>query len=383
MRYVGYYFCIFVKNTIMMKKILFLLLLIVFSFSQLHATHIMGGEITWRCIKDPASPNFGQYIFSMKLYRDCEGLGTLSTVSYPINVWFHPTITQITLNWVSNTDISPPCNSLNSGNAQLDCYGSTPAGAVEEYIYESLPIALPGTPPANGWHFTWDSCCRNGAISNLVLSSTSSPSEGFTLRAAMFPYTDPITGVPTPADPCFDSSPVFNESPKTIICAGYDFAYSHNASDPELDSIRYYWAEPLDDFVGAYDPDPAMGSPAAIPFVPPFAFNAPLPGGPSLDPVSGEISYSASVSQSGYYATVTRVDAYKCGQKIAEIHRDIQAVLIACSSMPGTVAQPNDPPVVPIQLELKHGLLYLGHLYLLHMKLQLLLVHLLLLILWE
>ncbi|MEC9209914.1 MAG: hypothetical protein VX762_05760, partial [Bacteroidota bacterium] len=326
-----------------MKKLL-LFLVIIFSFFQVKATHLMGGEITWECIKDPTNPNVGQYIFYMKLYRDCDGT-TLSMLSENIEVWENGVnIMNINCAFVSNTDISPLCDVVNSGNPQLDCYGPTPAGAVEEYLYQSLPVTLVGTPPVSGWHFTWDSCCRNGAITNLVLSSTTSPSEGFTLRAAMYPFTDPATGLVVPADPCFDSSPVFNESPKTIICAGYPFAYSHNASDPELDSIRYYWAEPLDDFFGTYDPDPANGTPAAIPFVAGFAFNSPLPGTPALNPVSGEISYSTTVGQAGYYATVTRVDAFKCGQKIAEIHRDIQAVLIFCPSMSGV---PNDPPQVP------------------------------------
>ncbi len=344
---VGDYFCIFVKNTIAMKRLL-LFSIIIFSFFQSNATHLMGGEITWQCIKDPASPNVGQYIFTMKLYRDCDGT-TLSMFAENVEVWEDGiNIYNISCDFISNTDISPSCDALNSGNAQLDCYGTTPAGAVEEYVYQSLPVPLIGTPPATGWHFTWNSCCRNGAITNLVLSSTTSPSEGFTLRAAMYPYTDPATGNVLPADPCFDSSPVFNESPKTIICAGYPFAYSHNASDPELDSIRYYWAEPLDDFFGNYDPDPVNGSPGAIPFIAPFSYNSPLPGSPALNPVSGEISYFSSLSQAGFYATVTRVEAFKCGQKIAEIHRDIQAVLIPCPSMPG--GTPNDPPVVPAPL---------------------------------
>ena len=63
-------------------------------------------------------------------------------------------------------------------------------GAVEEYIFESLPIQLPGVPPITGWQFTWDNCCRNGAITNLTLPS----SAGFTLRASMFPFLDPVTG---------------------------------------------------------------------------------------------------------------------------------------------------------------------------------------------
>ena len=46
---------------------LFLAALFMGGFS-LEATHIMGGEITWECIKDPLDPDVGKYIFTMKLY---------------------------------------------------------------------------------------------------------------------------------------------------------------------------------------------------------------------------------------------------------------------------------------------------------------------------
>ena len=65
-----------------------------------------------------------------------------------------------------------------------------------------------------------------------------------TLRAIMYPYT--TGGVAQNTSPCFDSSPYFNEKPKTIICNGYPFSYSHNASDNELDEIVYSWGDPLD-----------------------------------------------------------------------------------------------------------------------------------------
>ena len=244
-----------------MKKLLILLVALCSVF-QMQATHLMGGEITWECIK--VGPDAGKYIFKLKLYRDCDGT-SLSTFAQTIYVWDHPTVTSMSLDFISNTDISPDCDVTNSGNAQLDC-STNPVGAVEEYLYESQPVSLPGSPPTTGWHFTWDSCCRNGAITNLVLSSTTSPSEGFTLRASMFPYVDPLGNL-IPAEPCFDSSPIFNESPKTIICTGYPFSYSHNASDNELDSISYSWDEPLDDFVGNFDP--AAGNPASLPWVAP------------------------------------------------------------------------------------------------------------------
>ena len=83
-----------------------------FVFIEVNATHIMGGEITWECIKDPADPNVGSYIFTMKVYRDCDGV-TLSTFSQTIDVWDHPSVTQITVDWVSSSDISPNCDVAN------------------------------------------------------------------------------------------------------------------------------------------------------------------------------------------------------------------------------------------------------------------------------
>ncbi len=326
-----------------MKKLI-LLVLVLSTFFNAKATHIMGGEITWECIKD-GGLNDGMYVFTMKVYRDCDGT-SLSTWAQTIEVWDGGTapFTTITVDFISNTDISPNCDVTNSGNPALDC-ATNPVGAVEEYIYQSAPISLVGTPPATGWHFTWDSCCRNGATTNLVLSSTTNPSEGFTLRASMFPYypggyvgTTPV-GPANASNPCFDSSPIFNEGPKTIICTGYPFSYSHNASDPELDSITYAWAEALDD-IGwgqAYNPPT---NPTPIPYVAGYTFNSPLPGNPTLDSETGEISYNSTTA--GNFATVVRVDAYKCGQLVASIYREIQAVLIACPTMANGLS--NNPP---------------------------------------
>ena len=299
----------------------------------------MGGEITWECIKDPTSPDVGKYVFRMKIYRDCDGT-TLSTFAQTLSVWgTGAPVTGITMNFISALDISPDGDAVNSGNNCLDC-ATNPIGAVEEYIYQSDPVLLLGNPPTTGWHFTWDSCCRNGAVTNLVLSSTTSPSEGFTLRASMYPYVNPINNVTLQTDPCFDSSPKFNESPKTIICTGYPFSYTPNASDSEMDSLVYSWDEPLNDFFGNYDP--AANNPAPIPFVAPYSFNNPLPGGVTLDSQSGEITYTSNVN--GNFNSVIRVDAYKCGQKVASIYREIQAVLLACPTLPSGLN--NLPPIV-------------------------------------
>ena len=320
-----------------MKKFILLLLVLV-SFFDAKATHIMGGEITWVCIKDPLSPDVGKYIFKMKLYYDCDGVAG-SAFAQTIDVWGHPSVASITVDWQLSTDISPTCDVVNSGIPALDCI-TNPVGAVEEYLYESQPISLPGSPPVTGWHFTWDSCCRNGAITNLLIGNTVNPDEGFTLRASMFPYFDAFGNV-VPADPCFDNSPKFNESPKTIICTGYPFSYTPNASDSELDSLVYNWDEPMDDMVFGQAYNPPL-NPIPLPFSAGYAFNNPLPGGVVLDSQTGEISYNSTIS--GYFVSVIRIDGYKCGQKIASIFREIQSVLIACPTLPNSLI--NLPPVV-------------------------------------
>lgn len=300
------------------------------------ASHLMGGEITWNCVGG------GQYVFTLKLYRDCNGITTAGVAS--LNVFNHPTVTTIPLSLISQTDISPSCN---AGGPTISCAAaeaqpgwpssaSAIAGAVQESVFESAPITLTGVPPPGaaplgGWIFTYDDCCRNPAISNLV----SPGGYGFTLRAVMYAYSG------MNANPCFDSSPKFLESPNSVICLGYPFTYNHNAYDPELDSLNYSWAEPMDDFTGPYNPPV---SPFPIPFAATYTYNSPLPGiaqnasnvPATINPATGEISFTSFTQ--GNFVTVVKVEAWKCGQLVAEIYREMQIVLLPCA--------PNNPPSV-------------------------------------
>ena len=108
------------------------------------------------------------FVFTLKVYRDCQGVPINTTNSLVVhNV---PGLTTIPLNYISVSDLSPNCNTVNGSNIQFSCgsnnlgYGGNGNGAVEEHIFRSDTIRIFGTPDINGWHFTWDSCCRNNAF---------------------------------------------------------------------------------------------------------------------------------------------------------------------------------------------------------------------------
>lgn len=319
-----------------MKKI-FLSLFFVFCSYFSFSSHFMGGEITWICIK--GGPDVGKYIFQMKVYRDCSGI-TFSQFSQTVTHHNYPSMgltTPILMNFISVNDISPTGAGMGvSNNSCFNCAAGD-NGAVEEYIWRSDPITLAGTPPTQGWHFTWGSSARSSQITNGMAD------DPWTLRAVMYPYLDATTGLYLPADPCFDSSPAFKELARTIICTGYPFSYSHNASDEELDELTYDWAEPLG---SAFAYDPANPSATALTFAPspPYSVTTPIPGSPTLDAQTGEISYFSNTS--GVFVTCVKVEAKKCDQVVAEIYREVQVNLLNCNIYNPPVDGFNDPPLI-------------------------------------
>ena len=159
-----------------MKKLLAILLMLFLFSDNSNATHLMGGEITWVCIKDTADEDFGKYIFTVKVYRDCQGVNILTDPSNlpSLIVHNHPTLFEIPLSYFGITDLSPLCDAIDSPNSPFSCngtnlgYSTLDDGAVEEHVYESEAITINGTPNDNGWHFTYSNIARNLAIINLA-----------------------------------------------------------------------------------------------------------------------------------------------------------------------------------------------------------------------
>ena len=293
----------------------------------------MGGEITWVCLGN------GNYQFQMKVYRDCLTAVYITNAGpISLSVHNHPSVTSIPMNIVDSTDISPQCN---GSGPSYNCASPNGNTAVKEYILKSNNVNLPGVPPPQGWVFSWSNCCRNASITNLSLSfaGPGNPTNGFTLRAKMFAYNGQN------ASPCFDSSPIFQERPSIIICAGTPYTYNPNAYDPDLDSVSYEFDKPLD----YLPPGNAFTAtnPPAIPFEIGYSLANPFPGPAqnvnnlpvTLNSQTGEMSFT--VFNIGNYVQVIKATSFKCGQKVAEVYREIQTVILSCgANQPPTVTAP-------------------------------------------
>jgi hypothetical protein len=284
------------------------------------ASHMMGGDITWRC-------SGNNYIFTLKVYRDCRGVG-FTTAPQTITVVNHPTITSIICVNIAVNDLSP-------ANCGYHCSQTfPPQGAKEEYIFESAPINLGNVPPPlPGWIFTWNLCCRNSTILNI-----SNPGGlGMTLRSKMFAYNGQSVS------PCNNTAPAFAEKPITLICGGYNFQHAETALEPDHDSLSYSCDQGADGF------PPGL---TLIPYSLPYTTNSQIPGNPSLDSFTGLISCSPAAGTQGDFVTCVRVNEYRCGQKISEIYREIQRGI---SGMCGPVSGGgiNTPPQLldPVTLQ--------------------------------
>lgn len=312
-----------------MRKVLLTLIIILSFVTNSKASHVLGGEITWECQN-------GKYVFQLIYYRDCNG-ADVNTVAVNLDVWNHPSISSISLAFVSRADISPYCMPVSNSPSALTCgsgtSGGNGAGSIEKIIYRSTPITLPGVPPANGWIFTFQDFSRSGSITNLA----SPTSYGITVTAKMFekPAIDNSNG-------CVDSSPRFLQEPYFVSCIGTTYNYSSNIIDPDNDSISVQFGVPYNNFPAGTTYNPPA-NPIPVPFNPGFTYLSPTPNQtfntsniPAvLNSQTGQLSFTSYYQ--GNFNVKLIAKSYRNGILIAEVEREMQLIVMACDNA-------NNPP---------------------------------------
>tara|TARA_B110000503_G_scaffold17759_1_gene25935 strand:+ start:1618 stop:3789 length:2172 start_codon:yes stop_codon:yes gene_type:complete len=307
----------------MKRKLLTLILLLSATMlmpTQASASHLLGGEIVWRCQGN------GKYVFTMTLYRDCGGIN----LSYASQTLQNNAGVSIVLDSINSEYLLPSCYL----NTTPSCSGATSGeGSMEKVTYQSGEILLHGSPPPSGWHFSWNSCCRPNTVTNI----TSPGSQSYFLRAYMYPVFqtgsaialsagDTTTGVAT----CYDSSPYFLEGPQARTCSNEDNMLINNLGlDSDLDSLYYRFAEPLID------------SSTSVPWDTGYSALSPLPSGigatpAQIDSLTGVITFNSNMI--GSWASCVEVESWRGNYMIGKVYRDLPIFTLSCATDTGLCA---------------------------------------------
>jgi gliding motility-associated-like protein len=307
-----------------MRRILILLGLMVAMTGSTLATHIVGAELYYECI----NPSQFRYRLTLKMYRDC--LAGQADYDNVIDLYIFNGATGGRIQTIA---IPRPASTPQIQPTQWGtCVSVPPAICVEEGIYTTT-VTLP--PLTGGYDIGWSRCCRNGAISNIVLPLN----EGVTFLAH----------VPDPGLAQCNNMPQFNQRPPTFLCANQLFAFDHSATDVDGDSLVYALTNPfnglsvaglgtannqanpganppiLDPFTNPMGPPPYQN----LSFMPGFSFLDPFGSGNfNIDPQTGFITVTPT--QTGIFVLAISVFEFRNGQLLSENKRDLQIHVIAC-----------------------------------------------------
>ncbi len=330
-----------------MKKSTLFFLLVLFSLLNLNATHMTGGQITWRCI-----PGTGQFRFYMELYRNCAtpsggAAAGWSFQSETMRIASNNLPRRIDNSIISSIQMKPDSTvwmQQNQGqvapycsdqSASLSC-ANNDIGSVQRFFYASDPITLKGIPPSDGWHFFFQTPCCGYSGANIANRNS-----GVILRSIM--YADKAGNN---TQQCYDNSPSLLERPASMLCRGYDFTFNHSAFDRDMDSLAFHFA-PL---ISSTPPNPVSASYASG-----YDFNHPTPGtslhsmnkSMIIDPLTGQIrgAVYSGVGALANYTVCVQIDQWRDQKKIGSVFSEIPFSFFDCAPISSGY---NHPPQVTI-----------------------------------
>jgi gliding motility-associated-like protein len=323
--------------------------LLVFFFlgdpSVSNATHIVGGDMTYRFIEQVGESN--RYMFKLNVYYDCFPLDGQAA---------NDSDSTITIAIYQQMTVSPELWRLvgNNGGLRMITVRRSPLVKITNPTYECL------VPPTNicvfqgvfefelilkriaaPYAITYQRCCRNNTINNLI----SGGSTGATFHVELTPEAQRLG----------NSSPTFTKYPPTIVCIGEPLVNDHSATDPDGDRIVYRFCQPYSSpgqssRAGCY-PSPTSDNNNCPP---PYRlavnnvnypFDKPMAGDPliKIDTLTGRIAGTPN-SYGGYVVSVC-VEEYRGTTLLSRVFRDFQFNVVFCPKKVETLMTTADSTV--------------------------------------
>lgn len=263
------------------------------------ASHIAASDISYRCLGS------NQYEVTLRLFRDCQGINAPTSVVVSLETLAGCTggNQAFTLNRVSNLSLPILCNVQAS---QSSCNGGSFPG-YEEHVYTGTIDLSAYAAPSCGWTLSYSSCCRNGAITNMVNASSSNT------------YVS-VNHLPNTGAFC-NSSPSISSTPIFLVCDSSFQNISNIMSDADGDSLSYRLATPLNDATTS------VTYAAGFSATQPLSTNA---AGYQFNASTGQASFTPTGLQGVIIDVIT--SEYRNGVLLSESRRTMQMIVLNCSN---------------------------------------------------
>ena len=275
-------------------------------FSPAFASHVVGGEITYKFID--SSDTGARYEVTLTLYEDIlNGHADAIASDNPakVNVYLGGTSTLVRSDDVFYTYVNdvPP-------NFKSDCVTNYPAVGIDKKTFVMIYVFPPST---SGYLISYQRCCRNEGITNIINPGN----EGTTLTAF----------IPPNALAAHNTSAVFKNYPPLIICNSNPLTYDNSATDADGDSLSYELCNALTEH-DKPNPPPFDSVEWLYPV---YNYSTPITGYPPivLNPVTGLMT--GTPNRVGRYLVTICCHEWRNGLLISTIRREFQFIITDCS----------------------------------------------------
>ena len=280
---------------------------------SLMATHIIGGEITYKCLGNDS------FLINLTVFRDCYNGVPPFDPQASIGVFDD--------NWGYLTQYLIPYTSDDTLDVTLNdpCLQVPPDVCVHRSSY-SVVAYLPFR--VGGYHLVYQRCCRNLLIQNIYDPEATGASFVAQITEAS------LLGC--------NNSAVFRQWPPVAICIHQPIDFDHGATDADGDSLVYRICTPNS---GATVPDPMPQPPYAGPYAPvlwidpPYGLGNVLGGTPlTIDPNTGYLT--GIPNKLGNFVVGICVEEYRNGVLISSTNRDFQYNVADCGIVSAAISAP-------------------------------------------
>ena len=293
-----------IQKGLFVKKVFFtfsIILGLLLSTNVVRASHIMGSDIFWDCMGSDT------FKITIRVYRDCKGVELLST---PFTLTSDTVMKSLSSSRTYLGDVTPVCDKLGC----TGCSSSTCPYKFGVEAFDLTSIVYLGDWRKSGFCnvlIEWQQCCRNKAI------TTGASDQNFYTSAQMNICLSSC-----------DNSPRWSYSPFAIMCLGSNFQWIPGLMELDMDTSS---KSVLDSFAFSID-TPMLSATQKTKWNGGFSPTRPLQYSKShFDSLSGDLSFRPMREQISIMTI--RVDQYRNGVNIGHVRRELQFIVVKCSSV--------------------------------------------------